>query len=502
MNTSLILRVLLVSVLSLLTVPAASIGQTNDSHRSGLSTAQSKRNPALAEAAAAQYNPGLQAVAAQHRQQGSFDVRFSRASSLRLDELAGTRFDPAEENRKLSRKPMRPVVASVASFPAVYDPRKDARFPLVQDQGECGSCWIFGAIAAYEVNYTYPKRFGPSLDPSEQYLLRRLFEDTNRQLSCRGGWPSDVADYMTKDGTVTRTEAKYTGRDTDTLPSHLKGLKPKTFRVKDWGYLNPTAVGSVPQVNVIKEAIQKYGAVVCAVNATSSWQVYGGSVFKLNEGGQVNHAVAIVGWDEQYIEPATGSKTPHWIVKNSWGDDWGENGYIRIKYGSNQIGFGALWIDSDADINPNPNPTPIPPPTPTPTSDYIDFYHDHVNLGIERTFVRVVNAANQKGRFSIKVMSGGTAHEYVHDIAPLGVVTVSSSEFLHPTDQVKKDVEGQAKLVAVTKDVVITGEVIWRTKMGQLVLRNTVTPQAVRKDWDQLTEQEKDTFFLRLGKGD
>ena len=52
--------------------------------------------------------------------------------------------------------------------------------------------------------------------------------------------------------------------------------------------------------------------------------------------GSINHAVMIVGWTPQ-----------GWIVRNSWGTDWGANGYILIAYGSNNIGYGAAWVEVD-----------------------------------------------------------------------------------------------------------------------------------------------------------
>jgi cathepsin L len=62
-----------------------------------------------------------------------------------------------------------------------------------------------------------------------------------------------------------------------------------------------------------------------------------GGVFAEDEKGAVNHAIALIGWDDE---------KGAWLVKNSWGKQMGEDGYFYIKYNANNIGFGAQWIDA------------------------------------------------------------------------------------------------------------------------------------------------------------
>merc|ERR1712151_1257007 len=78
----------------------------------------------------------------------------------------------------------------------------------------------------------------------------------------------------------------------------------------------------------------KRGPVAAGVNAEAILKYSGGIVDMPNESREVNHIVSIVGWS--YDES---SQSQYWIVRNSWGQYWGELGYFRIKMGGNQLGI-------------------------------------------------------------------------------------------------------------------------------------------------------------------
>lgn len=91
------------------------------------------------------------------------------------------------------------------------------------------------------------------------------------------------------------------------------------------------------------EVVANYGPVTAAVNAIS-WQNYVGGIVQNeceNLIEKTNHAVEIVGFDRS-------GAVPHYIVQNSWGEDFGEKGYMRIAIGANvcgianQVSFGRL----------------------------------------------------------------------------------------------------------------------------------------------------------------
>ena len=81
-----------------------------------------------------------------------------------------------------------------------------------------------------------------------------------------------------------------------------------------------------------------YGPIVAAVAVTTPFQAYKGGVFNVYTQAQINHGVVIVGWDD--TRGANGA----WIIRNSWSESWGEQGYMYIEYGCSKIGYRAAYI--------------------------------------------------------------------------------------------------------------------------------------------------------------
>jgi C1A family cysteine protease len=81
--------------------------------------------------------------------------------------------------------------------------------------------------------------------------------------------------------------------------------------------------------------VAQNGPLSIAVDASSGWQQYAGGIVSDCDGQQLDHGVLIVGF-------GTAGSTPYWIVKNSWGTTWGENGYIRLQKGTNQCGLNQM----------------------------------------------------------------------------------------------------------------------------------------------------------------
>jgi len=95
--------------------------------------------------------------------------------------------------------------------------------------------------------------------------------------------------------------------------------------------------------------------------AGSNWQMYSGGVMTSHCGTQLDHGVLCVGYGKD-------GANEYWKVKNSWGTNWGEAGYIRIVRGRNSCGIanGASYPQVNGKVPPAP-PTPPTPPSPTPT---------------------------------------------------------------------------------------------------------------------------------------
>lgn len=220
--------------------------------------------------------------------------------------------------------------SSCSSGASSYSYYSQGKMTSVKDQLQCGSCWAF-ATGAFEAMYKI--KHGSTIDISEQDFVRcgksGLFNTDCG--SCDGGQFSRALDFLHDDGVC--SEATYSYTATDGSCTDHSG----TYKADNYGYVAWPGWGT-PSANNIKDALCKYGPVICGVYATDDFLNYGGGVFDEHASGSPNHAVVICGWDD-----SKGSKGA-WLVKNSWGTNWGNSGYMWIEYDCNKIGYSAMWV--------------------------------------------------------------------------------------------------------------------------------------------------------------
>ncbi|KAI5632392.1 papain family cysteine protease domain-containing protein [Phthorimaea operculella] len=179
----------------------------------------------------------------------------------------------------------------------------------VKDQKRCNSCWTFSTTGAIEAAYAL--KHGQLLSFSEQQIL----DCDPESVGCgSGGFPTKALDYLQSAGGI-----------------ELESDYPYEIR-KDQCRYNPsqvkaTVTGQNPidlsEVDATKQALVNYGPLSIGVDS-DTWQYYTGGLHDCPDTESVNHAVLLIGYG------TSEDGRPYWLIKNSWGQRWGEGGYIRI----------------------------------------------------------------------------------------------------------------------------------------------------------------------------
>lgn len=220
---------------------------------------------------------------------------------------------------KVEQKPI--FLKQCAAGAATFDWSDHDAVTPVRDQGACGSCWAFGTHAAFEGSYAILN--GALIDTAEQDTL-----DCSGEGSCSGGWWA--YQYLIDKGTSNESDYPYVASK-GSCRSDLE--RPHLAEV--WDYVDSTK--EIPSVEALKQALCEYGPLAAAVRVTSAFQAYTSGVFNETATGRVNHAVTLIGWDDA---------KQAWRIKNSWGNGWGESGFMWIAYNSNKIGYAASWVQA------------------------------------------------------------------------------------------------------------------------------------------------------------
>ncbi|MEA1905852.1 MAG: C1 family peptidase [Euryarchaeota archaeon] len=250
---------------------------------------------------------------------GNWTAGTTSVSELTVDEkrqLCGVRIGEVPEDAQLMRQPL----GSSAGCDTAFDWRNmdDKNWmPPVKNQGMCGSCWAFSALgiveAAINIHFNDSDK---DIDLSEQHLV----SDCCNAGSCRGGWPDAALKYIRDTGVPEESCYRYTSSDSACTP--CTDWAENSWKVADYEYVPSTT-------DAFKYALQTHGPLSVVLSAPDDWFYYSGGVYEPvwtdeNGVGWANHAIILVGWNDS---------EGCWIIQNSWGTDWGEQGYARVLYG-------------------------------------------------------------------------------------------------------------------------------------------------------------------------
>ncbi|MBN1213554.1 MAG: T9SS type A sorting domain-containing protein [candidate division Zixibacteria bacterium] len=236
-----------------------------------------------------------------------------------------------------------PPTKSALVPPESFDWRDSSVVTSVKNQGSCGSCYAFTSIANIEAKVLVDG--GASFDFSENNAKECNYSGS----SCSGGNFYEVANLVTQKGVVLETCDPYAASDVacNSSCSYIKTLLGWNIICSD----------NIPSTAVLQDYIQNNGPVYTTMYAGNgdAWDTefggYNGSYTLYYAGSEAtNHAVLIVGWDNSLVHAGG---TGGWIVKNSWGSGWGDNGYFTIAYGSANIGQWSSFAGDWKDFNSN-----------------------------------------------------------------------------------------------------------------------------------------------------
>jgi len=223
------------------------------------------------------------------------------------------------------------VGRSLDDYPKSFDWREQGVVSPVKAQkieggGYCGSCWAFASAATVETAHAIKYGVQELKNLSTQQLLDCDLSDDG----CSGGEPEKAFRYIHEHGLTTWESYPYIAEDWHNNTCRLHTNDTTSFEVAY--FIQPD------ELNII-DWLVNFGPVNVAINVPPDMKPYTGGIYKPNDHDCIfkligTHALNIVGYN------ANEKGEKYWIVKNSWGTDWGiEHGYIHFARGTNTCGI-------------------------------------------------------------------------------------------------------------------------------------------------------------------
>ncbi|KAI1700019.1 papain family cysteine protease domain-containing protein [Ditylenchus destructor] len=245
----------------------------------------------------------------EYRKLNSYKVQSSVTSKSESNSKSEESPEPCESGEERRKR---------ETIPDSLDWNEQGLVTGVKDQGQCGSCWTFSTTGSLEAQYK--KATGKLKSFSEQELVDCSTEMPNN--GCYGGNVESAFEHTIKYGGLdTEKEYPYIAMDSTCSSNNSH---PAWFGSRPISYQN---VGPSGDESALKEKVAKIGPISAIMDASLwSYQLYKRGVYyePSCDSNRLNHAVLVVGYG---TDPEHGD---YWLIKNSWGVGWGEQGYMRL----------------------------------------------------------------------------------------------------------------------------------------------------------------------------
>jgi len=219
---------------------------------------------------------------------------------------------------------------AITSVPTEFDARTQWGNLIhpIRDQQQCGSCWAFSATEVLS------DRFAIALNKSSPVLSAEdMVSCDSGDMGCSGGQLPNAWNYLTKTGIVTDNCFPYSAGG-----GSAPRCASKCSDGESWTKYKAKTAYAINGVENMQKEIMTNGPIQVAFKVYKSFMSYKSGVYSkkwyelVPEGG---HAVKIVGW-------GTENGVDYWLVANSWNTSWGEDGFFKIKRGSDECGMETM----------------------------------------------------------------------------------------------------------------------------------------------------------------